>query len=232
MNIAIILFLLILSCVFFLRIRKMKSEILSLKEKNQRVDSKQEKTDQYHPIGIKERDEILLNFFKESTAKKVEYLNKVRIKYPNAYKSWGKQEITDLKKYFEEGKSASDIAQIMGRSRSGIRSRLIKLGLIKIEEVSDLLQHNVVEEENEAGDEEDDEEDDYIDCLSVVMVCQDCGEEFTYSSDEEEEDEKDLQELDLLDNKEPYCDDPNDPPTIDGHCPKCGGLLLSTDLDK
>ncbi len=58
-------------------------------------------------------------------------LEQIREKHPSAYKKWTPEEEGELIGYFKSGKSVKEIAEISGRQRGGIRSRLVKLGLIE-----------------------------------------------------------------------------------------------------
>ncbi len=56
---------------------------------------------------------------------------KIREIYPNAYKSWSKEQDVELKKLFEVDQSIKNLCTITGRQPGGVRSRLKKLGLIQ-----------------------------------------------------------------------------------------------------
>ncbi len=60
-------------------------------------------------------------------------LEALREKYPNAYRSWSKEEDEDLKERFLSGEEQKSLAQVFGRKLGAIRSRLMKLGLIESE---------------------------------------------------------------------------------------------------
>lgn len=62
-------------------------------------------------------------------------LEKIREKNPNAYMRWSSDEEAKLVELFNTGKSQTQIAKILGRKIGGIRSRLVKLGLIEDEVV-------------------------------------------------------------------------------------------------
>lgn len=53
----------------------------------------------------------------------------IRKKYPNAYRSWSKDEDDKLRILFAKNISARDIAKEFGRKTGAIHSRLEKLGL-------------------------------------------------------------------------------------------------------
>jgi ATP-dependent exoDNAse (exonuclease V) alpha subunit len=55
----------------------------------------------------------------------------IRAKHPNAYRSWSKEEDSNLKERFLSQESQKSIAKEFGRQRGAIRARLIKLGLIE-----------------------------------------------------------------------------------------------------
>ena len=63
---------------------------------------------------------------KETTA-----LEKIREKHQNAYKKWTSEEEAEIVSKYKTGKSVKDIAVLTGRQVGGIRSRLVKLGLIE-----------------------------------------------------------------------------------------------------
>ncbi len=60
-------------------------------------------------------------------------LEKLREKYPNAYRPWSKEEDEDLKERFLGGEDQKSLTQAFGRQSGSIRARLIKLGLIEEE---------------------------------------------------------------------------------------------------
>lgn len=68
-----------------------------------------------------------------------EHLKKVRVKYPNAYKPWSKENDNRLNKMFLDGKSQSEIAKFFQRGPGSIKSRLKKLGLIEDDDESELI---------------------------------------------------------------------------------------------
>lgn len=55
----------------------------------------------------------------------------IRKTYPRAYEKWSKDEDNTLKTEYSKGKSVKELATIFQRKPSVVRSRLIKLGLIK-----------------------------------------------------------------------------------------------------
>ncbi len=55
---------------------------------------------------------------------------KIREKYPNAYRPWDKTQDEKLRELFTKNLSVSDLARTFGRKSGAIRSRLVKLGLI------------------------------------------------------------------------------------------------------
>jgi ATP-dependent exoDNAse (exonuclease V) alpha subunit len=65
---------------------------------------------------------------------KSNFIEKAREKYPNAYKPWPAQDEKKLKKMFEVGKSFDELSAEFQRGEGGIKTRLIKLGLIDDEE--------------------------------------------------------------------------------------------------
>jgi len=58
-------------------------------------------------------------------------LAEIRIKFPNAYKSWSFEEDEQLRKLFAKKMTMKDIAKEFGRKRGAISARLEKIGLIK-----------------------------------------------------------------------------------------------------
>ena len=56
---------------------------------------------------------------------------KIRKTYPNAYRSWDKEQDEKLQELFAKGSSVTDLAKTFGRKRGAIRSRLVKLGLLR-----------------------------------------------------------------------------------------------------
>ncbi|WP_010437908.1 TraR/DksA C4-type zinc finger protein [Ruegeria conchae] len=81
---------------------------------------------------------IKLNNANVGNSKYNQRLERIRTKYPNAYKSWSEDEENRLVALWEDGKSVSEIANLMGRGAGGIHSRLEKLGneVISFEETS------------------------------------------------------------------------------------------------
>ena len=59
-----------------------------------------------------------------------ERMNKIHQKYKNAYNPWEKEEEKELLHLFNEGKTSSEIAEILKRQPSSINARLRKLGKI------------------------------------------------------------------------------------------------------
>ena len=57
-------------------------------------------------------------------------VEKIREKYPNAYKSWSEDEDGMLSEYYRSGKKVKEISECLGRKKGAISSRLKKLGLI------------------------------------------------------------------------------------------------------
>jgi len=55
---------------------------------------------------------------------------KIREKYPNAYRPWGKKQNAKLRALFAKDLSVTDLAKIFGRKNGAIRSRLAKLGIL------------------------------------------------------------------------------------------------------
>ncbi len=58
-------------------------------------------------------------------------LDQIRVKHANAYRKWTPEEEKELTAQFQSGKSIKNISASSGRQVGGIRSRLVKLGLIK-----------------------------------------------------------------------------------------------------
>jgi ATP-dependent DNA helicase PIF1 len=68
---------------------------------------------------------------KKEVKKKGKTLDEIRIKFPNAYRAWNKEEDEKLKKLFSKQIPIKDIAKEFGRKRGAITARLEKLELIK-----------------------------------------------------------------------------------------------------
>ncbi len=58
-------------------------------------------------------------------------LEEIRTKHQNAYKKWTEEEEAEVVKNFKQGKTIKEIAKETGRQTGGIRSRLVKVGLIE-----------------------------------------------------------------------------------------------------
>ncbi len=58
-------------------------------------------------------------------------LEQIRTKHQNAYKKWTKEEEEEVVSHFKKGEAIKNISKLSGRQVGGIRSRLIKLGLIE-----------------------------------------------------------------------------------------------------
>ena len=65
----------------------------------------------------------------DSSKDKLSYMEQQKQKFPNAYAQWTAEEERDLLKLHIQGKSASEMAQILQRNIGAIRSRLKKLGI-------------------------------------------------------------------------------------------------------
>lgn len=74
------------------------------------------------------------------TSKFGSFLQKVRLKYKNAYKPWSAKDDGQLKKMYLDGVSNSAIAKFFERGPGSINSRLKRLGLIEDEDVSELIE--------------------------------------------------------------------------------------------
>ena len=57
------------------------------------------------------------------------HIEKQRLKHPNAYKSWTKEDDANLTKFFGEGVSRPQLSKMFGRNGGAIRARLVHLGL-------------------------------------------------------------------------------------------------------
>ncbi|MBF8304551.1 MAG: hypothetical protein HW399_926, partial [Dehalococcoidia bacterium] len=55
-------------------------------------------------------------------------------KHENAYKKWTEEEERVLVDGFRNGKNMDELARILGRKVGGIRARLVRLGLVEVEE--------------------------------------------------------------------------------------------------
>jgi len=65
-----------------------------------------------------------------NSSKNPSHVEKIRAKYQNAYRPWSKEEEGKLIQNFKSGISVKELSEIFGRQTGGIRSRLVKLGLI------------------------------------------------------------------------------------------------------
>ncbi len=61
---------------------------------------------------------------------KSNFIERAREKYPNAYKPWPEKEEQKLKELFESGQTLEELSIEFGRGAGGIKSRLVKMGLI------------------------------------------------------------------------------------------------------
>ena len=55
--------------------------------------------------------------------------DKIRQRHPRAYEQWSAEEDERLRAQYGQGRDVSELAELLGRQPSGIRARLIKLGL-------------------------------------------------------------------------------------------------------
>lgn len=69
-----------------------------------------------------------------------ERIEKIKKKSPNAYAAWDEDQEVKLRELFERQISIADIARIMGRQTGGIRSRLIKMGLVNKNDAKQITQ--------------------------------------------------------------------------------------------
>ena len=60
---------------------------------------------------------------------KENYIERVRKKYPNAYKQWTKRDDNDLMELFLKGKGIKEMAKYFGRNEGAIRARIEHLKL-------------------------------------------------------------------------------------------------------
>jgi len=58
-------------------------------------------------------------------------LEKIRQQYPRAYEKWVEEEDTYLKSKYSEGLNVQELAGILQRKPGGIRSRLVRFGLME-----------------------------------------------------------------------------------------------------
>lgn len=63
----------------------------------------------------------------------VSKLEKLREKYPNAYRPWAADDDEKLEAMFKEGTSVASLVKEFGRQKGSINARLIKLGLIELD---------------------------------------------------------------------------------------------------
>lgn len=86
--------------------------------------------------GGKQKREKKIKKGKKSIIKKINEeteghgFDAIRVKHPQAYRSWTADEEAELKKMFERGKQMKEMTEKLGRKPGGIRSRLKKLGLV------------------------------------------------------------------------------------------------------
>lgn len=72
-----------------------------------------------------------LKFINERQGKQKTYtVKEMRQRYHKAYAKWTQEEDKRLKREYASGKTAGELADILKRKPSAIRSRLEKLGLI------------------------------------------------------------------------------------------------------
>ncbi|MDB5225147.1 MAG: ATPase [Candidatus Adlerbacteria bacterium] len=60
-------------------------------------------------------------------------LDKLRAKFPNAYRPWSREDDDKLTEMFREGKSVAALVKEFGRQKGSIQARLIRLGLVEPE---------------------------------------------------------------------------------------------------
>ncbi|MBI2630900.1 AAA family ATPase [Candidatus Nomurabacteria bacterium] len=77
-------------------------------------------------MGGKWRDEKSSNI-----QKSIGRLEKIREKHANAYRKWTAEEEGEIIAMWKSGRSVKNISALTGRQTGGIRSRLVKLGLIE-----------------------------------------------------------------------------------------------------
>ena len=56
-------------------------------------------------------------------------LDNIRQRHPRAYEKWSAEEDARLREQYGQGRDVSELAELFGRQPSGIRARLVKLGL-------------------------------------------------------------------------------------------------------
>ncbi len=59
----------------------------------------------------------------------------IRQRFPKAYEKWGKSEDDELRREFREHIGIEQIAKLHNRKKGAIRSRLKKLGLLRLTHV-------------------------------------------------------------------------------------------------
>ena len=67
----------------------------------------------------------------EKTEQQHPNLEKIRQQYPRAYEKWLDEEETYVKNKYAEGFSIEELAELLHRQPGAIRSRLLRLGLLK-----------------------------------------------------------------------------------------------------
>lgn len=81
-------------------------------------------------LGGKWKEANLPRLGGASSPKASNHFEKIRTKHQNAYRPWSKEEEGKLIQNFKSGISVKDLSEIFGRQTGGIRSRLLKFGLI------------------------------------------------------------------------------------------------------
>ncbi|XOV67568.1 MAG: hypothetical protein ACFHU9_00060 [Fluviicola sp.] len=84
------------------------------------------------PIPFKWKREGDHYFLPFSAEKKPRTMEEIQKEHPNAYKPWSKEEDDRLEVLFSEGKKASEIAEVLGRMKGAVYSRIKKLELREI----------------------------------------------------------------------------------------------------
>lgn len=104
-------------------IKKMhKNFVIAMGGKWSDKKTKNNKTKSYDE-NIKDEEE-----YQEHSISKLE---RIREKHTNAYKKWTIEEELKVVAEFKKGKRITEIAELNGRQKGGIKARLIKLGLIE-----------------------------------------------------------------------------------------------------
>jgi ATP-dependent DNA helicase PIF1 len=97
--------------------------------KEQKFSGRKKKKDELSPD--KQDNAAAGEKLKKNKVEKAYSVDKIREKYPNAYREWNEEEDIVLAELFESGEKIKAISGKLGRNSGAIRSRLAKLGMIE-----------------------------------------------------------------------------------------------------